>query len=262
MYNIIFWFVAFAACVIGRICGLGGGVIIKPVLDSFGVMSVASVSFLSACTVLCMTGWSVGKAFVKKDVELDIRISTALAMGSLFGGLIGKRLFALISAAAANPDTVGSVQAAVLVVMLLISMAFTLKRDQIQTHHIQSLPLSAFIGACLGLVSAFIGGGSGPINMVCLAFLFSMPTKAAAVVSLYIILPAQAASIAQTLLTHSVPEFSVFAMASMVVGAIAGSEVGRKINKHISEETVNRCFKVLIAALILLNVYNFIQYIA
>jgi len=261
MYYVIFWLVAFAACVIGRICGLGGGVIIKPVLDSFGVMSVASVSFLSACTVFCMTAWSVGKAFIKKDAELDMRVSTALAVGSLFGGLIGKRLFAVISAAAANANRVGSVQAAILVVMLSISLLFTLKRDKIETHRIQSLPLSALIGGLLGLVSAFIGGGSGPINMVCLAFLFSMPTKSAAVVSLYIILPAQGASIAQTLFTHSVPEFSFVAMIGMVVGAIAGSEAGRRINKHISEETVNRCFKVLIMALIVLNVYNFIQYI-
>lgn len=261
MYYVIFLLVAFAACVIGRICGLGGGVIIKPVLDSFGVMSVASVSFLSACTVFCMTAWSVGKAFIKKDVELDMRVSTALALGSLIGGLIGKRLFTLISTAAANADMVGSVQAMVLILMLLVSLMFTLKRETITTHHIQNLPLSACIGGLLGLVSAFIGGGSGPINMVCLAFLFSMPTKAAAVVSLYIILPAQAASIVQTLISHNVPEFSGFALAGMIVGAIAGSEVGRKINKRISEDTVNRCFKLLIAALIVLNVYNFIQYI-
>ena len=37
MYAVCF-LVAFLACIIGKICGMGGGVIIKPVLDATGVM--------------------------------------------------------------------------------------------------------------------------------------------------------------------------------------------------------------------------------
>jgi len=40
-------------------CGIGGGVIIKPMLDSFDIYSVATISFLSSCTVLSMTTYSV-----------------------------------------------------------------------------------------------------------------------------------------------------------------------------------------------------------
>lgn len=259
MYG-IFWLVAFLACIIGRICGLGGGVIIKPVLDSFDVMSVASVSFLSACTVWCMTAWSVGKAFLKKDVALDFRLSTTLALGSMVGGLIGKRLFGLLSTAIAA-KLVGSLQTVVLLVMLLVCLIFTIRRDRIKTLQIKNLPISALIGVALGLISAFIGGGSGPINMVILAYCFSLSTKVAAVESLYIILAAQTTSILQTLLSHNIPEILWPALAGMVVCAIFGSEMGRKINKHISEHTVNICFKVLILALLALNLYNLVQYI-
>ncbi len=45
----------------GAICGIGGGVIIKPTLDAFGVLSVSTISFLSGCTVLAMTCYSVIK---------------------------------------------------------------------------------------------------------------------------------------------------------------------------------------------------------
>ena len=38
---IIFWAVSFGASVVGAICGIGGGVLIKPLLDAFGVLSVA-----------------------------------------------------------------------------------------------------------------------------------------------------------------------------------------------------------------------------
>ena len=44
---IIFAAVSFLASVAGAVCGIGGGVLIKPILDMFGVLSVASISFLS-----------------------------------------------------------------------------------------------------------------------------------------------------------------------------------------------------------------------
>ena len=36
MIYILFGFICFCASIIGAICGIGGGVIIKPVLDAFG----------------------------------------------------------------------------------------------------------------------------------------------------------------------------------------------------------------------------------
>ena len=34
MMNILSWLVALLSCIIGTICGMGGGIIIKPVLDA------------------------------------------------------------------------------------------------------------------------------------------------------------------------------------------------------------------------------------
>ena len=44
--------ICLAASTVGAICGIGGGVIIKPVLDAMQIMTVQQVSFLSGCTVL------------------------------------------------------------------------------------------------------------------------------------------------------------------------------------------------------------------
>ena len=43
---ILFWIVSFGASIAGAICGIGGGVIIKPTLDAFGVLRVSTISFL------------------------------------------------------------------------------------------------------------------------------------------------------------------------------------------------------------------------
>ena len=46
MFIILFFLICFFASVIGAICGIGGGVIIKPVLDAFQMMDVSTISFL------------------------------------------------------------------------------------------------------------------------------------------------------------------------------------------------------------------------
>lgn len=47
MSVLLYLVVSFLASVIGAICGIGGGVIIKPVLDLCGLASVSTISFLS-----------------------------------------------------------------------------------------------------------------------------------------------------------------------------------------------------------------------
>lgn len=59
----------------------------------------------------------------------------------------------------------------------------------------------AAIGLVLGMSSAFLGIGGGPINLVVLFHFFSMPTKRAAQSSLYIILFSQATSTVASLAT-------------------------------------------------------------
>lgn len=64
--ELLFFIISFCASVIGVICGIGGGVIIKPVLDAFGVLNVSAISFLSGCTVLSMSCYSVIKSKIKR----------------------------------------------------------------------------------------------------------------------------------------------------------------------------------------------------
>ena len=67
MVLLIFFAICFCASVIGAICGIGGGVIIKPVLDAFHIMDVSVISFLSGCSVLSMTEYSVVKSKMSKE---------------------------------------------------------------------------------------------------------------------------------------------------------------------------------------------------
>lgn len=86
-----FLIVCFGASSIGAICGIGGGVIIKPVLDAFGVLSVSAISFLSGCTVLAMSAYSVVKSKFSKESFLAVKTGLPLALGAAAGGICGRR---------------------------------------------------------------------------------------------------------------------------------------------------------------------------
>lgn len=93
IYYVLYCAVGFGASVIGSICGIGGGVLIKPILDAFGVLSVSSISFLSSCTVLSMSFYSILNGQISKESVIDTGIGTPLVIGSAVGGIIGKTLF-------------------------------------------------------------------------------------------------------------------------------------------------------------------------
>lgn len=76
MVYLIFLIVSFGASIAGAICGIGGGVIIKPALDAVGVLDVATISFLSGCTVLTMSCYSVYKAKRSGESLIDMKIGT------------------------------------------------------------------------------------------------------------------------------------------------------------------------------------------
>lgn len=257
---VIFGAVSFLASVAGAICGIGGGVLIKPILDAFGVLSVASISFLSGSTVLSMSCYSVVKAKMSGSSLVDMKTGTPLAVGAALGGVAGKMMFQYISSLAADKNQVGAVQAVCLLVITFGTMVYTLKKDRIKTHHVTNGGACVLIGLVLGIFSSFLGIGGGPINLVVLFFFFSMETKTAAQNSLYIILFSQIASLLNTLITRTVPEFALGLLILMVAGGILGGAAGRIVNRKMDSAMVNKLFIGLMVIIMLICVYNIVQF--
>ncbi len=262
MLYALFVLVSFGASIIGAICGIGGGVIIKPTLDAFGVLSVATISFLSGCTVLSMSCYSVVRSKLAGDSGVDMKTGTPLAIGAAVGGIAGKMMFQYLSGMFADQDMVGAVQAACLMVITVGTLIYTVKKDKIRTQHLTNVGVCLIIGLVLGIMSSFLGIGGGPINLVVLFYFFSMDTKIAAANSLYIILFSQITSLANTLITGTVPEFEPLLLILMIVSGIGGGMAGRAINKKIDSKTVDKLFIGLMVVLILINIYNIYRFMA
>ena len=257
--DILFFIVAFLSSIVGAICGIGGGVVIKPVLDMLQMGAPATINFLSGCTVLSMSLYSVSKALRAGDSKVETSTGTPLAIGAALGGVVGKELFSAVKAFFNGSPMVGGVQAVALGIITLGTLLYTVNKAKIRTHRTDNKLVCVVIGLLLGIMSSFLGIGGGPINLVVLGFCFSMDTKTAAANSLYIILFSQIASLLATVVTGSVPEFRVLALALMVAGGIGGGIVGRSLNKKMDNKAVDKLFIGLMVLIVTICVYNAVR---
>ena len=256
----IFFLICFLASAVGAVCGIGGGVIIKPVLDAFGILDVETISFLSGCTVLSMTAYAVLKSRAGGNAKGDKKVRFPMAAGAALGGLAGKELFSFVASLSPDRNRVGAVQAFCLLLVTAGTLAYTLFKDRIHTRHVKAPAGCILIGISLGILSSFLGIGGGPVNLVVLFLFFSMSTKEAAESSLYIIFFSQTASLLSSLATGSIPEFPVKLLVLMVCGGILGGVCGRAANKRMEERIVDRLFIGLMVLMILINIYNIYKY--
>ena len=258
--EVIICSISFLASTIGTICGIGGGVIIKPVLDALGIFNVSTISFLSSCTVMAMSGYSAVQNLVSGKGHIDLRRRTPLGMGASIGGITGKYLFEFVKSLFPSANTVGAVQSIFLFVLTGATLLYMWKKEKIHTYKIQNRLVCIAVGIALGIISSFLGIGGGPINLVVFSYFFSMPTKIAAQNSLYIIFISQLGNLFMTLVTDSVPEFSGPILAGMACLGVLGSVTGHIINRQIATRVVVRLFFGLLSLIMIICVYNIYQY--
>lgn len=261
MIFLLAFVVCFLSCIAGAVCGIGGGVIIKPTLDAVGVMDAGTVSFLSGCTVLSMTAYSVVCSRLSGVSRIEQYTGVPLALGSAIGGVVGKEMFQAIRSMSPDTDWVGAIQAICLLIVTVGTLLYTLFKSRIPTYQVKNRSLCVAIGLGLGVMSSFLGIGGGPINLVVLFFFFSMETKTAAENSLYIILFSQLASLLSSILTHTIPDFSLGMLCLMVVGGIAGGICGRSVNKKLENSSVDKLFIALMVLMILIDFYNICKFL-
>lgn len=245
--------IALIASTIGAISGIGGGVIIKPTMDAISGIGVATISFMSGCTVLAMSVSSFIRSF-KSKTKIDYKISVFLAFGACIGGYLGKIIFENAT------GNISLIQAIMLLLINVFVFLYIKFKAKIKTLQVTNPVICVIIGLLLGMISSFLGIGGGPINIAVLYFFFSMLPKTTAMNSLFIIMCSQATSFFTTLINKTVPDFNMITLILMCLGGVLGAIIGGKISKKLSEQNVENFFMIVLSALILLNVYNIIKF--
>ncbi len=271
MTYVIFFLVSILASVVGAICGVGGGVFIKPVLDATGVLSVNTITFLSTCTVISMTGYNVITATLytkngNDGNQIDWCLTTWLSIGAAIGGLIGKSIYEAVKSSFENQEIVGGYQAIVLLVSVFLTLIYTVNKDKFKKYHVKNLVVLFGLGFGLGIFSTFTGIGGGPMNLAVLYFFLSMPVKIAAQNSLYMILISQCSSLIMTVIQGSVPveliegNIDVWIMLiGMMICGVSGGIIGKNINQKIPTYVVDKLFISLIIVIMGVCCWNIVS---
>lgn len=257
MYLILF-LVCFFACGIGAISGIGGGVIIKPIIDSMGVMSISELNFLSGFTVLTMSVVSLIRA-LKQKVKINFKIAMFIGIGAIFGGVFGKQIFEIFKLYFANEAKIGFIQSILLFAINLFIYIYIKKQSKMKSFNLKNKFICIILGIFLGIVSSFLGIGGGPLNIALMYLLFSMEPKQTTVCSLVIVFFSQISAFITTLV-NGVPDFSYKSLILMCLGGVFGAYVGGNISKKMDNEKVRRFFIKVLSVLFVINIWNITKF--
>lgn len=248
----IYFLIALFAMTIGAIAGMGGGVIIKPMLDLMGV-DIAVVAVLSAVTVLTMVVVSVVRQSISSKFKIDKQM-VMLAASALAGGVVGNQLFN----SAMNAMSSESVNMAQIIITIVL-LVFALLKDVVGKAKFTKPVAFIAAGVCLGAVSTFVGIGGGPINVAVFVVLFGFDVKKAAVASIFVILFAQFVNVITMMIRGDLFGYDLTALWYMVPAAALGGLLGAFLSKRLHLKHVNVLFVVAVCGIVGLNVYNLVK---
>lgn len=260
MQYVLYFLIAIGATTVGSLTGMGGGVIIKPLMDVLHGFDVQTIGVLSSLTVFSMSVVSIGKQMLART-KIPFGTAIPLALGSVAGGLLGQWMLKLIVASAPK-NLVTVVQNAVLSVLILAVFLYMRNKSHIKSMSLHGLAPSVLVGVFLGICSSFLGIGGGPINVALIIYLFSFDTKTATVCSLVTILFAQISKLATVALTTGFGVFDLSIAPVMIVGAIAGGFIGASLNKKCSEAAVEKAFNAVQLLVLAISIFNIVRNLA
>lgn len=250
---LIYFITIFLSNTVGALSGMGGGVIIKPVLDFLGFHSLNSIAFYSSVAVFVMSISSTYKQY-QNGVQIEWKKAASISFGSLVGGMLGDSLLNQAIALAPNEEKVQLIQ----YIIMLVTLVLVLLYNQFSNWHLHLNGLSIFliVGLGLGILSTFLGIGGGPINVACLILFFGMDIKSATVYSIITIFFSQLAKLGNIGLTTGFAVFDLTMLWAIIPAALFGGYVGGLFSKKLSQQRVAQIYSLVVFLVILLNMYN------
>ena len=252
MIGVIYGVVIFIATFLGACAGLGGGVIIKPVLDFIGAHDLATISFLSTSAVFTMAVYSTIKQ-IRNKVKFDFIMIVLVAIGAIVGGNIGSNVFNMLLNIM-DESLIKCAQAIILAALLIVVLI------NINTSHknleVKNRFVILIIGFSLGFISSFLGIGGGPINVAVFVFFFNIDMKNATVYSIATILFSQASKLVTIGLNGGFMKYDLSLLLMTLPAAILGGIVGTAVNHRSDKKIITMIVNISVFMIILLNIYN------
>lgn len=257
MLEILLLITAIAAGFLGALLGLGGGIIIVPVLTLFYHIDIR---YAIAASLISIVATSSGAAAsYLKDSLTNLRLAVFLEAGTVSGAIVGFFLASYIKS-----------QFLFLLfgVFLLFSAVMMLRKREehisMENHpwaerfkldgrypdqgrwveyKVQSVPLGLLVMFLAGVMSALLGIGSGIFKVLAMDGAMKLPIKVSSATSNFMIGVTASASAGAYLLRGDVrPEIA----APVAVGIIIGSFIGARVMVRMPAVRIRQIFVVVL----------------
>lgn len=252
----LYFIITFLACTAGAVTGMGGGILIKPILDLLGQHDVATIGVLSSISVFTMCLISASKmCFNKTKVKIKICFLFSLALGSTAGGTQGKIIFEQ-AVSNLNSSYITIIQNIIIAALLVAIFVFMIKKDTLKTFKFVTNPVAIITGFILGITSSFLGIGGGPINVAVIIIMFSFDTKTSALASIVAIFFSQLSKIVTIMLGEGFAPYDLSVLPFMLAGAVLGGIIGSQISAKLSNKQTDKFFNIVVVLVFAVCISN------
>ncbi len=259
---------SFVAGFLGSLSGLGGGVVIVPLLTLVFGVDIRYAIGASLVSVIA-TSSGAAAAYVKEGYS-NIRIGMFLEIATTVGALFGATVAAKLSTA---------VIAVIFGLVLIYSAYWSSKRreevisdglpdrlagllkmdgsyptpDGAQAYHVHGIPSGFSLMFVAGILSGLLGIGSGAVKVLAMDQAMRLPFKVSTTTSNFMIGVTAAASAGVYLNRGYIdPGLAM----PVMLGVLAGSLVGARVLVRAQPQSLRAVFSLVIVALGVEMIYN------
>lgn len=258
MFSLIVFLVSILAGVLGALLGLGGGIIIVPVLTlGFGV----DIKYAIAASLISIIATSSGAAAsFLKDHLTNLRVAVLLEAGTVSGALVG-----FLISSYANSSFLYIMYGTFLIFSALMMLRkrgdnlsvldhrwstklklagkFQDQAGAMIDYRVANVPAGLIAMFFAGVLSAMLGIGSGIFKVLAMDGAMKLPMKVSSATSNFMIGVTASASASAYLLRGDVrPEIASPVSLGIIVGAFYGAKLMPKMNA----QTIKKIFVVVL----------------
>ncbi len=260
---------SFCAGFLGSLTGLGGGVVIVPLLT---IVFGADIRYAIGASLVSIIATSSGAAaaYVKEGFT-NLRIGMLLEVATTFGALVGATLVSVISGnviavifglvllqsayLASRPRSDHATENLApdrLATELKLDSTFPTEQGEIR-YHVYRVPGGFALMWVAGVLSGLLGIGSGAVKVLAMDQVMLMPFKVSTATSNFMIGVTAAASAGIFLHRgYVVPGLAM----PVMLGVLAGSMVGARLLFRMPTRQLRILFALVIVALALEMIYH------
>ncbi|QMS90791.1 sulfite exporter TauE/SafE family protein [Nostoc edaphicum CCNP1411] len=266
-FSLLIWIGSFSAGLLGALTGLGGGVVIVPLLTSvFGV----DIRYAVGASLVSVIATSLGTAstFIKKGYT-NLRLGMFLEVATTIGAIAGAMIATLVSVKALT----------IVLAIALIYSAYLSQRPRVEhpevevadpiasylklnssyptpdgmmSYQVHAVPMGFGVMLIAGMLSGLLGIGSGGFKVLAMDQAMGLPFKVSTTTSNFMIGVTAASAGVYLARGYIDPGLSM----QVMLGVLPGAFLGARILTGAKTQILRTIFSLVLVVMALKMVYN------